>query len=69
MHVQGSIGHLHSVACRSKMLNNNASLPLVWTPEQSHSNSLRQPIRSEETSDNVSGLSGGASHGNDFRPL
>ena len=28
-----------------------------------------QSIRSEETSDNVSGLSGGASHGNDFRPL
>ena len=31
---------------------------------------FRQSIRNEETSENVSGLlSGGASHGNDFRPL
>ena len=25
MHVHGSIGHLHNVACRPKTLNNNAS--------------------------------------------
>ena len=40
MHMQGSVGHLHNVACQPKTLNNNASLPLVWTPKLSHSNSL-----------------------------
>ena len=40
MHVQGSVGYLHNVACRPKTLNNNASFPLVRSPKLSHSNSL-----------------------------